>query len=190
MIHSNTKIQWMDINDQEFGNSPVSKFFQRYSVKAKRISDDEEVITFDKSDNVKVKDWTGWTEVQAIHKIKNIDGIWRIIRVGERSLIVSNDATIPVYSSTMIVGFHGENKYLYIVKEVKDLAEGHVIRILDQSAEATGKDGLVHVELDPKHHQDDNTTYGFEIITRSKFFNANKFHMYGSYVIPEGIKYK
>lgn len=190
MIHGIAKIQWLDINDQEFGTSPVAKFFQKYSVKSKRISDDEEVITFDKSDNVKITDWTGWTEVQAIHKIKNTDRSWRIIRVGKLSLMVSEDATIPVYSSTRIVGFHGENKYPYIVREVKDLAEGHVVRILDQSIEAIGKDGLAHVELDPNPYLCDDTMYGFEIITRSKFFNANKFHMYGGYTIPEDIKYK
>lgn len=189
MIHGMAKIQWLDVNDQEFGNSPVAKLFQRYSVKSKIISDVEEVITFDKSDNVKVTDWTGWTEVRAIHKIKNSSGSWRIIRVGDQSLISSEDTTIPVYSSTRIIGFHGENKYPYIVRQVKEIAEGHVVRVLRQPVESHGKDGLSHVELDPNPYHDD-LSYGYEIITRSKFFNADNFHMYGSYTIPDDIKYK
>lgn len=189
MIHGSTIVHWLDINDQESGTSSVAKLFQRYSVKSKRISDDESVITFDKSDNVKVSDWTGWTEVQAIHKVTNPDCMWRIIHVGEESLMLSNDTAIPIYSSTRIIGFHGENKYPYIIKEVKDLNEGHVVRVLNPSIETFNNDGLYHIDISSNKHYD-NRTYGYEIITRSKFFNANKFHMYGSYTIPTDIKYK
>lgn len=186
MIHGSAIIQWLDITTQENGISTASKLFQRYSVKAKRISEDEEVITFDKSDNVKVTDWTGWTELQAIHKIKNADG-WKIMRVGKQALMVSDDANIPAYSSTMIVGFHGENKYPYIVKEIKDLNEGVVVRVLNPDIEIASSNGLYLLEID---HYGHDGTYGYELITRSKFYNANKFHMYGSYTIPSEMKYK
>lgn len=188
MIHGSATIQWLDITSQENGISTVAKLFQRYSVKAKRISEDEEVITFDKSDNVKVTDWTGWTELQSIHKIKNADG-WRVMRVGNQALMVSNDTNIPVYSSTMVVGFHGENKYPYIVRAVKDLNDVAVVRVLNPNIEVISHNGLYILEID-HCHQTDNGTYGYEIITRSKFYNANKFHMYGSYTIPSELKYK
>lgn len=189
MIHGSTIVHWLDTNDHDFGRISIAKLFQRYSVKSKRISDDEYVITFDESDSVKVADWTGWTELQAIHKVTNPDGLWRIISVGEESISVSDDTLIPTYSFVRITGFHGENKYPYTVKEVKELNREHVVRVNNPTTDAYGYDGLYHIDIISNKYYDD-TTYGYKLITRSKFFNANKFHMYGSDTIPTGIKYK
>lgn len=190
MIHSKTKVQWADVNRSDVQSGPISLLFQSFTFKASR-SGFTEIIQFTDDDNVKITDWTGWTNILCIKKIATSisipeqprdhhtiyvqDTLWHKLISGNKEIIISKNATIPIYKPTeAISGFHGEIKYPYVIKYPFDIKSGELIRILDIDDNTPA--GFGEVNINPCS----GCQFGYEIYTKSKFFNANDFHLFGS----------
>jgi hypothetical protein len=132
---------------------------------------------------VKTTDWFGWTDIISIRRHENIEK-WISVQAANQRIELTNETLIPVYDyNNPSIGFHGERKYPYTIKQVKDVLPSDSVQI------RRGKD---YKNMDIKFTPitilkcvDKSYRYGYEIITKSGFFNANNIHIYGKDVIPE-----
>lgn len=180
MIHSNTKVQYMDVKRQQVFTDTIGRMFQRYSLNAE-VGTDIHTIIFNPEINViKITDMTGWTDVKAIRKI-NKPISWTVLGVASiNQITLTEDTLIPIYNpNAPTQGFHGETKYPYVRKVVSDICDGDMIRVR-RGTDESGNDieftpisftglvfGLDKGELD----------WGYEIETKSGFFNADNIHL-------------
>ncbi len=182
MIYPTTKIQWLDFKEQLPFEESIQEMFQKYSHMFYRMKDNDynlDTILFDQF--IKVKDLTGWTDLISIKRIEKTKGVkWFNLRAmgSYENIIVSEDELIPIYIiNDHMVGFHGEVKYSYILMnpEKIPLDDNHKLRMHE----------LTHLDLDfiplsISHYSCTNINYGYELITKSRFFNGNNIHLYGS----------
>lgn len=180
MIHGSSIVKCIDINHQAIYNDSVSKLFQSYIERVVKEKDGLiEAIYFTEMDNVKITDWTGWTNIICIKKISPANQ-WSRITSSNKCIIVESDSLIPIYhSDDNISGFHGEIKYSYTLMKADMITpmkcmmrivndENPFQEVIEATCTAPGA--------------------GYEIYTRSKFYNANGFHLFGSDNIPNSDK--
>ena len=190
MIHSLTKVQYMDVKTQQVFTDTIGRMFQRYSLNAKVETDMHTVIFNPEITLIKITDMTGWTDVKAIRKVNTIIS-WTALGAASNHISLSEDRLIPIYSpDTPIQGFHGETKYPYIPKIISDVCDGDMVRVR-RGVDGSGNNivfspisfaglafGLDKGDLD----------WGYEIETKSGFFNADNIHLLADDKIVDGIK--
>lgn len=175
MISKDAIVQWLDIDRQTSKKGTVAELFQSYSDKATVVPDFGSEISLEKS-NIKIQDWTGWSNILKIKRInvfpENIE--WYKLNVNEKEIIVDNRSLVPIYDGDdhFIHGFHGEIKYSYTLTNPAMISSGYV-RIRSDIESGQFFTGLIKL-----FHE--SCEVGFEIYTKSKFYNANSFHLYGS----------
>lgn len=181
MIHPETSIQYIDIKTGEPKYKSINDLYQEYAHKAitsdngsREISD----ISFE-NENILITDLFGWTKLISLTRIKYLDSIptWRKISSYDKHVIVSDDELIPFYDiNDTIIGFHGEVKYKYDLKSINEIDLHEYIRnkgIIDEFGNR--KEFSIP---DAEFINDLDIRYGYEIITKSEFVNANKFHLW------------
>jgi hypothetical protein len=176
MLHPYTTVQWLDKKEERSYIDKVLSLFTKYSTYAKE-SNGELVIDFNQhSQIVYIVDGFGWTALQSIRKVnKKCD--WKSI-VAPRSFTATEDTLIPVYdTSNYKIGFHGEVKYDFKVIPVSELTQGDKLRVRRLTDDNGNK--MEYQEVDSVITTSDDPLMGYELITRSGFFNANNIHMWG-----------
>lgn len=187
MIHPSTQIQYLDIKTGEAKYKSVEEFYQEYCHKAtvawKSKVFDISLIDFSKDDLLKITDSFGWTDILSIAKIPFMHEIdsWYKIDGGDKSILVSSCEYVPTYNIRCPkIGFHGEVKYNYTLKTPNEIKADDYLRLY------RGKDNngsiIEFADSITSKPIDDKYDYGFSIMTKSRFFNANRIHMFGHYV--------
>lgn len=193
MIYKLTPIHFLDINEGVDYNETAEFLFTHYAHKINTTEKGEEII-FASNDNVKITDWKGWTQLEKIEKVIHPDWYELEPRVPSglskfTPITVSSDALIPVYDNhKMIRGFHGELKFAYTIKTADKLLYPDKIRFV-KLIDPSGVDNpFSGVSIIPKMN---SPAIGYNIYTKSKFFNAGIYHLYGSNDMTDGnIFYK
>lgn len=181
MIHPLTKVQWIDVKSQQVFTDTIDKMFQMYSLKAKDNDNESEIIL---DSIVKVTDWYGWTDVVSIKRIECCI-VWKHIYAATKSVVLSNNTTIPVYEDdSSYKGFHGETKYNHIIKSLCDIRSGDMIRIRRGIDDYGNEVEFANVELLQNKECIPTENYGYEIVTKSGFFNANNIHLFSRSAEP------
>lgn len=183
MLYPRSVIKWMDLKEERVIEGTIDDLFKMYARHINVLGKDVSVIAFSGKNDPKInmQDWTGWTAVQAIWKLDNLesDETWYKMSVEDHpeiNLIVSNHELIPAYiPEKHKVGFHGEIKYAYHLRNPAKFLSNNMMRVR----------GIE--DLFPDHPQfakvifEDITVlekHGYCIYTVSGFLNMNGFHMY------------
>lgn len=187
MISPDMEVQWMNVKLGKVTTGPAIDLFREYTHHMMKVKEDCKEILFNPGE-LKITDWRGWTDVKYIRKVEYQVPIWIKIFLNNQFVRVSGGEKIPVYTSTTPKkGFHGASVFSYELKapcEFKHLVDFiRVRRALDQ-------DGNPSEFIHPTVMVDDmyNSDFGYEIGTRSKFFNCNNVHIFGSDDIPERME--
>ena len=174
MLHPTSEVQWMDIGFHKSYISSIADLFSKYSFKANKISDTVSEILFDGNNIVKVTDWFGWTDVLSIRKIDNVER-WNWVVTDSNIIYCSPDTLLPVYSLESIkIGFHGEVKYSFIIKEIQDLTMNDDIRVRREDHHPLG-----FVKARKLGGTLNQSSTGYKVLTKSGFFNCNNFYLCG-----------
>lgn len=177
MLHALTDIHILDIDHEVSIHDPISKVYQYFSHLRK---EDNGFSYIDLSNlNVKIKDWTGWTQLLKIEAYDDIDD-WD--KLSSPIPLVLKDEIIPIYSPDVSKqGFHGEVKYKYILHEyqyLKGMKEFIVRTIVDDRDDDVWQLFIpMHLESVPNSSKN---KVGYKIYTKSGFFNANNIHLCSS----------
>ena len=192
MIHPKTVIDVLDIKDSSIHSGSVKEIFQHYIEYMENFEDKSVLIDFEhRGLDVKIKDWTGWTRLQSIVKMPT-DGAWvRLVQEDSfHGLSVTIDDLVPVYyPDKFINGFHGETKFLYILKEALSIGADDYVRVrnLTQPEDEEPRQ-FAHVYM--MHFEDEVYKSAYQVITKSGFFNANDFHLFSGDRVPDEPRYK
>lgn len=178
MVHPLTQVQYIDIKNGQPRYKNINELYQEYSYKVTNISNNISEIDFT-NENVKITELFGWTQLLNIRKIIYDNPInWVEIKAANKFIDVSYDELIPIYKiDDSIIGFHGEVKYKYNLKHYHEIINDDYIRIY------RGKDNnnqFIEFTLPEINNTSSNISYGYEIITKSRFFNGNDIHLYSS----------
>lgn len=185
MISSVTNVHILDIDKEANCNGSIASFFAHYSYLWKSISENESEIDFSGM-NVKIKDWTGWTQLNKIVRIENNRPWSRMVCTDLLQefygSIIIRDQMIPVYDNSLSKpGFHGEVKYKYILRNDLYLngMEKFVMRVFVNGEQWQQ---FIPMRLEPvlESNPMENRHVGYDIYTKSGFFNANGFHLCSS----------
>lgn len=179
------KLQWMDVKEEQVKTTSVFDLFKEYSHRAIKNENGHEEIKFNTGE-LKVTDWRGWTDIEYIRRVKNINMPWIALCTDSHDIIVSSEELIPVYESPIPKrGFHGASIFEYQLKIPRDIdISTDFIRIrrgIDQKE-------FVHIYEPICDCTSAPSLFGYEIGTKSKFFNCNNVHIFGSDVIPDKME--
>jgi len=183
MLYPDTQIQYIDIKDGEPRYKTINEFYQEYSHKSKiKISDNVGTTSeIDFTDmNVKITDLFGWTQVLMVRKIIQKAGIrWADIVTANKQILISTGTLVPYYQKEETnIGFHGEVKHAYVLKNPSKANDNDCMRI--HNGETFDGNPIEFARQEIINTFEGNDNYGYEIITKSRFFNANDIHMFGS----------
>lgn len=177
MVHPRAKMTWLNTETQECRTDYVTNLYQDYSVYAQELRTGSGWIDFN-SKNIMVQDLYGWTQLLMMRKITGLERVdWVSInpRLDPKKFLVLNyRSVLPVYSEPLQekIGFHGEVKYRFQLKEVKDIdpeKDRIRIRFEDEFGQIMFK---IHIG---KSSSCPPTGYLF--VTKSGFINVNGFHI-------------
>lgn len=183
MISGKTMMVWLEPESQRCTHDTVDKLFQSFADRMRGTTDGS-CIDFESEDpKVLLQDLNGWTELYKIirHEKINPDEWVDVISAKDGRLItLSKFELIPVYTDETREGFHGEQKYRYHLKNPAKIISTDRLRIKEASSLA-GLETLIPIYVDKSGCED---TCGYNFVTRSHFYNANTFHLYGAEEIP------
>ena len=138
--------------------------------------------------NVKIKDWTGWTQLLSIHIIKNqTDMNWKILTPKDENMpgykLILKDEILPIYShNATIKGFHGEVKYKYSLCHIDDISNEIILRAKIPYI----MEWQMFLQMDSTDTEMDCN--GYKIYTKSGFYNAGIYHLCSSDTKIDGSK--
>lgn len=194
MLHPQTQIQYIDIKDGEPRYKSINAFYQEYSHKSKLVisAPEEKLFEIDFTDmNVMITDLFGWTQVLKVKKIViQVPITWVDICAANKQILLSGSTLVPYYKlDETSRGFHGEVKHAYVLKNPSKADENDYLRI--HNGETPTGEPTEFVRQEIIHTFESNTVTGYEIITKSRFFNANDIHLFGSshVLIEEACKW-
>lgn len=180
MIYKETQVHFLDINEGKSYIGTAESLFRHYAHKIHPSGDHDEIVFNDQFDNVKITDWTGWTNLVKIERFLQPNWYHLIPNESKYSerpdILVSSDTLIPIYDSENIVkGFHGETKFAFHLKKSEAICNGDKIRF----TKLLDEDGNDHQFSSVAPVYSFSPAVGYKIYTVSGFFNASVFHLYG-----------
>ena len=188
MIHPNTQIQYLDIKIGEPRYKTINDLYQEYSHNAEEILSHKHLkiteINFGENDNVKITDLFGWTNVLSLRKVQSVGYHirWNILAAANKKVLLTESELVPFYDiNKHTIGFHGEIKYEYILKQLSKSLDTDYIRL--HNGEDTDESVI---EFAPRQiiqtdkSEVNRINYGYELVTRSGFFNGNDIHLFSS----------
>ena len=187
MIRGDSIIEWLDDTRQRDGRCTVSEFMIEYAAKM----DKDGQLIFNGDEHMYIRDGLGWTSLFKIARVNFFSVSWINIKSDHASINVDALALLPIFDPSISKkGFHGELLHKYNVLDPSNVEE------LD-------KDAYMHIINDDfsiytfekismsKSNIQEEPSRGYDIFTKSKFFNSNGFHMYGETQRPkENILFK
>lgn len=182
MLYPTTRIQFMDVNSEEVTTCSVDAFFRKYFHKSEQYHAIRR-INFERDGMiVKIRDNEGWTDIRYIDMYNNDDG-WVVMHAADKTITVSPFTFIPTYDEEHPeTGFHGEIKYPYILMHPEKVHENKAkVRVIK------GHDGRKDVEFahgiilpnDSFLSKIATFVIGYNIVTKSRFFNAEGVYLFG-----------
>lgn len=177
----------MDVKGEQVKTTSAFDLFKEYSHRATRNGNGNEEVRFNPGE-LKITDWRGWTDVISIERIETwLFTTWARLSVGNQNILVTGGELVPVYTSTVPKkGFHGASVFEYQLKEYQSIdSNTDFIRIRRGINPNGGHIEFAHpiIEVEMIHPK-----FGYKITTRSKFFNCNNVHIFGSDVIPDKME--
>lgn len=187
MIHPDTQIQYLDIKDGEPRYKSINEFYQEYAHKSILKMDtnniQEFMIDFSLNPHVKITDLFGWTDVLEIRKLVYRHPLrinWVDVLVANKQLITCNRELLPVYGiDKNRIGFHGEVKYQYTLTTPTKISDGYLRVHNGEDGDGNSLEFAVPQIIDPGNSGAIDASYGYEIITKSRFYNGNDIHLFG-----------
>lgn len=186
MLYPTTKIQFMDVNTGKAETLSVDEFYRKYFYRSEVLHGGIRQIHFERHMmDIKIRDNEGWTNIKYINLIPN--EVWMSIHAADKSIIITPHTFIPVYDEEHPeTGFHGEVKYPYILMHPEKIVENNgkirVIKGIKDNKDVEFADVFIDylyskkLNIKPRHPY----TSGYEIITKSRFFNAEGIHLFGA----------
>lgn len=183
MIHPSTQIQYLDIKVGEPRYKTINDLYQEYCHKAIDVISNKEYkvgeIDFSETADVKITELFGWTDIIMLRKCQYLssDINWINIIAANKNVLVSDKSLIPFYEvDNTTRGFHGEVKHKYILKNPTKSVKGDYLRLHGGEDEKGNSIEFTNKILINPHHGY-NVSYGYEIITKSRFVNGNDIHL-------------
>lgn len=182
MIHSSTRVQCLDINTGEPLYGTIEQIFQKYSHLIEEVSmngycNNILKINFDNR-NFKITDLFGWTDVITIYRIMDYYQ-WSNINLDNNDIIVSSNELIPIYNKDKNkIGFHGEVKYNYILTNPAKIKNGYIRVNNGEDDQGNPIEFLIPKKIN--NSDEYIKSNGYMIITKSRFYNGNNIHLFGS----------
>ncbi len=181
MIHPETNVYWLNCENQRCTYGSISGLYKNFAHLEETAGQCGSINFARFTRPVLLKDWNGWTQLLRVTRDTTIEPKDWVDVVchyfpGKR-IVVGKYELIPAYDQNKTeTGFHGETKYYYELKHpMKIDKRKDSLRIGDRPPF-----GETFQAVDIGYSADkSNPSYGFEIITRSGFYNANGFHLYG-----------
>lgn len=171
----NANIHVLDIDTETNMHKTIQDIFWNYAHRITQVDDNLSYIDLSGS-NVKIKDWTGWTQLLKIERI--LVSRSNILKLGTDDAYNLNilDENIPVYeNTTSIRGFHGEVKYKYRIHQYQYLKnQEKVLMRMIFPGEEKWQD-FINIEVINSYIEEGVPFY--RIYTKSGFYNANGFHL-------------
>lgn len=187
MISPEMSVQWMNVKDERVQVTSLSDLFKENSHRIMRLKNGYKEIRFNPGE-LKITDWRGWTDVEYIRKVETEFTTWIRISVGNQSILVSDDEELPVYTSIVPKkGFHGASIFEYQLKEPQRIDQAtDFIRVRRGVDSDENHIEFAHpiIKVETIYHP----KFGYEIGTRSKFFNCNDIHIFGSDDVPDKME--
>lgn len=180
---ANSIIHILDIDSSESIQDTISHIFWKYGYKVQREPGFVNSIDFSEM-NIKIKDWTGWTQLLKIRECEAEPFDWIGLEPTDpniKKFIQLKDCNIALYDKdTSTHGFHGEVKYKYTIRDYQYLKNQDKVtmRILvpyQEQWQMFMDMKVLHISrfFAPE-------LVGYEIYTKSGFYNANGFHLCSS----------
>ena len=180
-------LQVIDIKKEEYFECSPADLLQRYAINVIAAKDNETQIAF-QPETVKVRDWTGWTDlnyIQAFHIPEKSTVI--SLQSGNNHIEINEDPILLYKKKFSKRVFHGEIQYmcytdypLMINRYNNDtsnlLGDEYWIRNIDIDGQFlhvhNSKSTSLSIEISAREN-----TMQYNIDTRSGFFNVSGFHM-------------
>lgn len=179
MIHPLTEIMVLDIESGDpITNITIKDLYAKMYGKVNQVDENVSVIY---PENLMIQDWTGWSHIQTIRRITNPNVTWYAVTSTtdprkQTEVIVSKETLLPMYDPNLSKqGFNGEIKFKYQLKNPEKITSDDTIRVRDESMRIPD---FQFVEV--SQYEDEKTNWGFEIVTKSSFFNGDGVHLYGA----------
>ena len=180
------ELQWMNVREEQVKTTSAFDLFKENSHRVMRVKNGYREIRFNPGE-LKITDWRGWTDIEYIRKVESRFIPWVRIIAGNQVIIVSSSEEIPVYKSDVPKkGFHGASVFSYQLKTPSKFSPLTDLIRIRRGVDSNGDpiefakplvvDGLTQYE------------YGYEIGTKSKFFNCNNVHIFGSDTVPDKME--
>lgn len=184
MIYPTTQIQYMDVKEEKVETCTIESFFTKYFYRAEVHHGGFHQIHCERHMmDIKIRDNTGWTDIRYVNMVPNKE--WMRIYSGGKSIIITPYTFLPTYDDQHPEsGFHGEIKYQYTLMHPEKVCENEAkIRVINgyQNDEEVEFDKVIIDYLySKKLNIKPPYTIGYDIVTKSRFFNANDIYLFGS----------
>lgn len=185
MINPEMKVQWMNVKEEQVKTTSILNLFKEYSHRTTKTKDGHEEIRFSPGE-LKITDWRGWTDIEYLRRVKDADVLWVALFTDNQEIIVSSGELIPVYKSSIPKrGFHGASIFEYQLKIPRDIdISTDFIRI----RRGINQEEFVRIHEPIYDCTSAPSLFGYEIGTKSKFFNCNNVHIFGSDTVPDKME--
>ena len=197
MIYPDTIVRVLDIKSQKCQSIQISTLYAECATSHEMFpplpTDGSSTIRITPGmyeDPVYIQDLNGWTEITSIRKVREIDYNvdWFTLTVFSREtsfkdleVVLDSNAVIPVFDvKRMKIGFHGERKYQYTLKRLASLRYDDMLRVIDDGH-------LVFGSLRQSLMEKRIYSTGYEVYTKSGFFNAGGLYLWGREFIPDSV---
>lgn len=186
MIYHDSEMMWMDVSDRDVYTGPVSKMFGQYALRAATLQDGLIRLEFNSERNiVKVPDWRGWSDMIRFDRQAGINNWIRLTTDGGKSIMATPDSIIPVYDVSKVTsGFHGETKYGYVLTKFFDVRLDDTVRVRHQINDDDVSIDFGHISSIDITKNALETQIGYEVITKSGFYNCNDVYLWSGVEVP------
>ena len=170
-LAGNTIVQTLDIDTGEPWRGPITSLFEKYPtcLELPFINPYHNVL---KLNNVKITDWTGWTNLLYIEQNIMYGEVWKEVKIGRESVIAlfHPKSLIPTWRNMNYRrSFNGREVYEYKVVPITELDEARG-RVLYGSDPSSDESFFLDIQLGDTGY--DHPVF-YTIHTESRFYNVN-----------------
>lgn len=185
MFEESNKVFWIDItNCDDARMTTISELYQHVSHLGILDEFSKYIYVDLSSENIKIRDWYGWTQLLDLEKHIIENGIISEISVNDMKiphpfkLYVDHDCHLSVFPKHNVQhpskGFHGEVIFHPVVKKVEDITDDDTMRVYGRGEQFS------HVKCETSSH---GPCVVYKIRTKSGMFNCSNFYVMDNYFL-------
>lgn len=180
MVNHESEITWMDVNHREVYTGSISKMFGRYAARAIVSPNGLMRIEFNSDRNVvKVPDWRGWSDLIMLGREEGITDWIVLTTTRGKQITATHNTLVPIYDTSQVTsGFHGETKYAYTLTRFDSVVPGDTVRVRHQVNDDDISIDFDHVSKIEIIGNSLGPMIGYDIVTKSGFYNCNDFYLW------------